>query len=253
MIIIIKLLDWLNSYGIGENFFKNFIISSLSIALISSIYLNYKFKKNIDFYENKINMLKTDFSCSQFDNRTLNSEILDLQNKISIFEKNSTKLENINNWNYLFSHDLFKVYFESEEFADFIYFDHQSFISLTTFKLMQIELLEYRTKIALYKIIYGPKMHWSLNNFNIPLIEYEIKLFFNKTKYLYCDFEMNNLLFKKYSNTYPLYEPFYTPLRSLLKNEHVPYSFSPEYTNKYYFNNLYYELNYINRDIEPFE
>lgn len=243
------MIDWLNFWSEDEIFFKKLAICGfITVLTIStvSLYTSYNYKNNIKD-------LKTELNTSKYENKVLNSKVLEYENKISILEENSIKLKNTNNWNYLFNTDVYNMYSNSEKFYDLINFDHQSFITFTAFKIMQIEFLEYRTKLELYKIIYGPKMHWSLNNFNITLIDYEIKYFFNKTKFMYCDYEMNNLLFKQYGNTYPHYEPFYTPLKHLIKPEKIPYSYSPEYTKKYLFNNMYYNLNYINRGIQPFE
>lgn len=247
------MVDWLNSWVTSNNFFRDVTIGSLSVVLISSLYFNYKYSQRFNLYQEKIITLKSEVNTLNFNNRNLNTELSIAKNKIFDLEKKNIKFENIENWNYLFTHDIFNIYKSSQEFAELIHFDHQQFITLTAFKLMNLELLEYRTKIAINRIIYNPNLLLNLNSFNFLLIDYEINLFFNKIKYLYCDYEINKQLFLKYHNTTPFYNIHYTPLKNLVNSEKLPYSFSPTYANKYHFDNLYYGLKYTNRNIRPFE
>lgn len=74
------MIDWLNFWSGDENFFKKLeICSFITVLTIStvSLYTSYNYKNNIKD-------LKTELNTSKYENKILNSKVLEYENKISI-------------------------------------------------------------------------------------------------------------------------------------------------------------------------
>ena len=242
------MLNLLNVYNTSnETFIKNLLIAFTIPLLVTSFYLVSKQSKIINSNEEVINSLKGEVSSLKFDLKELNSKLLHKE-----YENFNTKHKNIYNWNNIFQEDVYEVYKNSNELQDFIYFPHDTFLTLTVFKLMRLTFLEDQVSGIIKKIIFKHPLNLNNNNFNYSMVHYECELFFNKIRYLYLDCYINDLLYKRYGSSYPLFNRHYTPLNQIIEKEKIPYSFSPNYTKKYHFNNLYKNLNYTNRGISSF-
>lgn len=227
------------------------VIGVGSILLFASVCTNISYYNKNTFLLNNIKDLKQKLSVSNSDLRESNTRNLILNDKISNYNLNNAKYDNISNWNNALNSDIYDAYLQNIELKPYIYFTKEFFKDYVAIKLCNLDFIEFQTFLNLNKMFYGSNYLTNFNKFNYYFVNYELKAFFDKIRFLFLDTNINALLYEKYNNKYPYYKPVFTPLNYVLEKQ-VPYSLSPQFSNKYFFNNIYSGLNYINKDIKPF-